>query len=83
MIQLKSGPIDFVLSDIRLPGKSGIELLKFVQNLPEPRPQVVLLTGFTDLSEEEGLALGAKALIRKPIELEKVFRVIDQLRQSK
>ncbi len=55
-----------VLSDIRLPGASGLELLRRIKEL-QPEPEVVLMTGFATLeSAIEAVNLGACWYIQKP-----------------
>lgn len=47
-----------------------MELLAQIQKLPAHSPLVILMTGFADVTEEEVLAAGAKALIHKPFAFE-------------
>jgi CheY-like chemotaxis protein len=62
--------IDLVLSDVRMPGRSGLDVLA---ELSEARKHVpfVLLTAFGDDSTcAEARRLGAAALIDKPVDLD-------------
>ena len=65
---LATRKIDLVLSDVRMPAMDGIALLKKINELPEHRPRMILITGFSDLSLREALDLGAEAVLEKPIE---------------
>lgn len=60
--------IDVVLSDVRMPNGSGVDLLKEIREIDPDLPIVLLATGFADLTEAEALELGAYALLEKPID---------------
>jgi CheY-like chemotaxis protein len=64
---LESERVDLVLSDIRMPKGDGVYLLDKVAPRPES-PPVILMTGYSDLTEAEALKRGAKALITKPFD---------------
>ncbi len=73
---LSQRPFDVLLSDIRMPGKSGTDLLRFVRR-HYPHIAAVLFTGYADI----GLAVtsmqeGAYDFILKPIHLEQVHMSI-------
>lgn len=55
-----------VLSDIRMPGCSGIDLLKMVRDSKIKTPPIVLMSAFTDISESKAKELGARAMFLKP-----------------
>ncbi len=70
---LTSQVIDVVLSDIRMPGKTGTDLLRHVRR-HHPGVAVILFTGYADI----GLAVhsmqeGAYDFLLKPIHLEQVY----------
>lgn len=68
--------VDLVLSDIRMPGCTGIELLHFVKRA-KPNLPVILTTGFGELKEtKEAYELGAKGFIAKPFTREDLKNVI-------
>ena len=60
--------VDLIISDIRMPGGDGIQLLEQIRKLHSSLPAIVLMTGFADISEEECIAKGAQAVIVKPFE---------------
>ncbi len=64
--RLEAGDIDLVVSDIRLPGMSGIELTGWIQS-ECPDVPVIVITGHADISNAvEVLKLGASDYIVKP-----------------
>ena len=70
---------DLVLSDINLPGKSGIELLRIIRELKTDIP-VVLLTGLKTLDNAiSAVKNGATDYITKPFELKSVGQVIEKI----
>lgn len=63
---LKTQEYDVVLTDIRMPGISGVELLAQVREM-YPDTSVVMMTGYADLDAAvESLRLGATDYLRKP-----------------
>lgn len=44
---LTEQPVDLVLTDIEMPGLTGLELAAWVRTRPAPRPRVVLLSTFS------------------------------------
>ncbi len=72
-MMLASQEIDVVLSDIRMPGRSGSELLRHIRRY-HPGTATILCTGYPDI----GLAVrsmqeGAYDFLLKPIHLEQVY----------
>jgi len=64
--RLESRNIDLVVTDIRLPGLSGIELTKWIQE-NHPDVPVIVITGYGDIDTAvEVLKLGASDYILKP-----------------
>lgn len=71
--------IDLVISDIRMPGASGLDVLAKLHGANQPVP-VVLMTAFGDRStHEQALQMGAAALIDKPFELDELLSLTDRL----
>ena len=64
---LSAHKIDLILSDVRMPRMSGIELIKKINEAHGQRPPVIFITGFTDLTLREAQDLGAQAILEKPI----------------
>ncbi len=59
---------DLVISDIYMPGASGIEALRVITALPDP-PPVILITAFGDgATVEASFDAGANAVLDKPFD---------------
>lgn len=60
-----------ILSDINMPGMSGLELLRRVrtEHAPPPPPRVMMITAYGDeASRTQALALGADDFLTKPVD---------------
>ena len=76
--RLKKDSISLILTDIKMPGKTGMDLLKIVQDLHPDLP-VVLLTAFGDEHLwVEALSSGAVDLIPKPFKKQEVLDIVQK-----
>lgn len=75
--QIEKHKIGLILSDIRLPGKSGIELLKWVKD-KRPEIPIILMSGFADFPRAEAERLGAIKVLSKPLDLKEILALIAQ-----
>ncbi len=72
----KNTPFDLVISDLMLPGASGIEVLKACRH-SHPSTLVVLITGFASLETAiEAIREGAYDYITKPFKMEEMKIVV-------
>lgn len=79
---VKNNIIDVMITDIRMPKKDGITLVKEIQNLPHV-PKVVVVSGYDDFSYAvELLRYGAKEYLLKPIERDKITAILEKLEQQ-
>ncbi|MFL5344292.1 MAG: response regulator [Hyalangium sp.] len=63
---------DLILSDVRMPGRTGLEVLAQVRQMGMTCP-VLLLSAFADEpTREEARKLGAKALLDKPVDMDEL-----------
>ena len=68
---------DIVITDISMPGMSGVELLGHVRQR-QPRTSVIIVTGISDEGHAQGLLrLGAYAYVLKPFKLEQVESIVE------
>lgn len=61
-----------VLSDINMPGMSGLDLLKWIKNRYEiPPPVVMMITAYGDQKNyNEAITLGADDFLTKPLDFQ-------------
>ena len=83
LAKLKKQGFDVALLDIKLPGMSGIDLLKTVENCYQTTA-VVMITGVNDASTAvEAMKLGASDYIVKPFTLDKIIVSINAVLKNK
>lgn len=80
---LQSRSFDLVISDVRMPGKSGLELLSFCQeNFPEL--PIIIMTAHSDLdSAVTAYTKGAFEYLAKPFDLDEVCEIVERALMSK
>ena len=65
---IRQQKIDLIISDLRMPDGDGVMLLENIVAMEVDQPPVILSTGFSEISEKELLAKGAKGLLVKPFD---------------
>lgn len=71
-----------VLSDIRMPEMSGLDLAKRIKVLPSPS-YIILLTAMEDPeSLKKAMDIGIEKYLSKPIDLKKLASVLDEVMRS-
>jgi two-component system nitrogen regulation response regulator GlnG len=81
-IQRRAAYPDIALLDVRLPGKSGLELLGILRGLPT-RPAVIVMTAFGDLKVAVDAVHGqAFEYLTKPFDLSTVLNVVERAAQN-
>jgi len=73
---LKESPPDCIISDIRMPGKTGIQGLKELRAI-DPYVSIIMLTGFGSLdTAQESIRHGATDYLKKPFDTEEIRKVV-------
>ena len=71
-------PLDLVLSDLRLGGESGLEILRQVK-ATSPATEVVMLTAFaTTENAIQAMKLGAHDYVTKPFKVDELLLVVEK-----
>ncbi|WP_437575472.1 response regulator [Sorangium sp. So ce887] len=79
LVSGNGAPVDVVVSDIRMPGRSGLELLAGLRRDDWATP-VVLITAFGDPeTHAEAYRLGADAVLDKPLDIDDLRIVVHTL----
>jgi diguanylate cyclase (GGDEF)-like protein len=80
MEQLTVRTPDVIVLDIALPDSDGISLCRRLRAQPSTAEvPIVLLTGSSETSDEDGRAAGADAFVRKPFSPLELLEIIEQL----
>lgn len=73
---------EIVLTDIKMPGMDGIEVLKQVKSI-EPESEVIIITGHGDIDNTiEALQYGASDFINKPVRDEALTIALKRAREK-
>jgi DNA-binding NtrC family response regulator len=76
--RLLEAPADVVISDIRMPGRSGLELLEDIRERLPDMP-VIMITAFQDLdSTVAAMHGGAVDYVPKPIDIDELDEAVDK-----
>jgi DNA-binding NtrC family response regulator len=74
----KKGGFDLVLSDLKMPGLDGIEIIEAVKKVDEDVP-VIIITAFASVeSAAEAIQKGGFDFITKPFRKEQILFTIDK-----
>ena len=78
ILAISGKSFDCIVSDVHMPGMSGLDLLKSLAARGSTTP-VVLITARSDPNlEAKVAAAGAGCLLRKPFEINELIRCIDE-----
>lgn len=66
-------PPEYAVVDLRMPGESGLELVKYLKSLDE-HTRIVMLTGYTSVATAvEAIKLGAVHYLSKPADADEIL----------
>ena len=73
---LASSEIDIMICDIEMPGESGLELIKWMQDM-YPEVICIILTGYPDFNyARSAISLGVYQYLLKPVAFEELESVV-------
>ncbi len=75
---LGQAPFDLVLSDLKMPGMSGLELLAWVTREQPGLPVILITAHGTVDTAVEALKLGAQDFITKPFDLDELKQAVEK-----
>ena len=74
--KIRAKPYDAVISDIRMPGGNGLELMTRINQQITPRPKLFLCSGFTDVTAEAARDLGIIRIFSKPFAVDEIVEAL-------
>lgn len=78
--QLENSPYDVILSDVRMPGMTGVELLQSLKSAPGPFSLIplVLMSAHGDIQMAvEAIQSGAYSFLEKPFDPRRLIRLLE------
>ena len=75
----RDGGKAIILFDLRMPGESGLDLLRKLQEKKIACDAILMTSFITGAESELARELGVKALLEKPFRLSELLRVVSEL----
>lgn len=79
---LKSGQFDLLITDIRMPGVDGMQLLELANKQTPPIPSIVISAFGSEKTEQRSIDLGCRAYIQKPFKIQAVLDAVRKVLSS-
>ncbi len=73
---LQSEKVNIVITDIRMPDGSGIDLLKNIRKRDFDQPRTFVISGFSGFSLDQVYAMGADGLFPKPFDTRNLIETV-------
>jgi two-component system response regulator GlrR len=67
---------DLIVSDLRMPGRDGLALLRALKQLSASTPVIIFTAYATDATAQEALAAGANAFLAKPFTATELLELV-------
>ena len=83
VLKLRDTRFDYVITDLMMPGMSGLQVLETVKQL-DPETEVVVMTGYASLNTAvECMKLGAADYLNKPVNIDEIRLLLRRLVEKK
>lgn len=73
---LQSNHVDAVITDVKMPNGSGFNLLQNIQKMNLKIETIIVMTGYSDIKEEEFRINGANYFFNKPVDLFEISKIL-------
>jgi two-component system, NtrC family, nitrogen regulation response regulator GlnG len=73
---------DFLLCDVIMPSKNGIDFIKEVQRIPWFDGKIAIMSSYTEALSEEFASIGVEHVLRKPFDLEQLTHFFERVYTS-
>jgi two-component system response regulator HydG len=78
VLERRDAPMDILVTDLRMPGVTGLQLLEGLRARGWTLPIVVMSAFGDDEVRQRALASGATAFLNKPVDVDELQRIIQQ-----
>ncbi len=80
--KIKEEKFDLIITDMKMPGISGEEVVKFIRK-ESPETQIIVISGYSSLSSVSNtLGHGVSAFLSKPFTIKQIRAEIEKIFQS-
>jgi DNA-binding NtrC family response regulator len=77
-----AAPFDLIITDLRMPGMDGLELIRRVQEI-SPNTRTILITAYGDGdAEQKAGCLGVYRYVTKPFKTDEFTQIVEQALRS-
>jgi DNA-binding response OmpR family regulator len=78
---VKEKSIDMIISNIALPnGEEGMKLLEKINSMGQARPDLILISGLSELTNKRLIKIGADKLIVEPVDFVELIENINMFK---
>jgi len=79
---IENHPVDITITDIRMPGISGLELIRRIRSIHEDMP-IIILSGYGDFAyAQKAIELGVTRYLLKPTDPVELINVLESIREE-
>ena len=83
MDRIKEEPFDVVITDLKMAGYTGMDVLHFIRD-ERPTTQVILITAYGQIETfHEASMLGALEVVNKPFKMEDIHKLVKKAAKRK
>lgn len=75
---LQENHVDHVVTDVKMPNGTGYDLLLGINKLGLKLKTIMVMTGYSDIKEEEFRRNGANFFFNKPLDLFEISRILEE-----
>lgn len=80
---MRSELVDHLISDVKMPNGSGYDLLLGINKLGIKLKTIMIMTGYSDIKEEEFRDQGADFFFNKPLDLFEISNILTEHSEKK
>ncbi|HFE66456.1 MAG TPA: response regulator, partial [Chloroflexi bacterium] len=79
MLELRRSHFDLLITDVRLPGMSGFDLVRRMRKMGRDIPVIMITAYSSSQGKKEAEELGVYRYFRKPLDTDEVLTAVNQI----